>query len=46
MILAGGNDQAALMEELRRYFHGEVELILLDTTKMLKRYHTLTVLSK
>lgn len=30
MILAGGNDQAALMQELRRYFNGDVELILLD----------------
>ena len=30
MILAGGNDQAVLMEELRHFFHGNVELILLD----------------
>lgn len=30
MVLAGGNDQAALMEELRIYFRGEVEIILLD----------------
>lgn len=30
MILAGGNDQIALMEELRRYFNGDVEIILLD----------------
>ena len=30
MILAGGNDQIALMEELRRYFNGEVEIILVD----------------
>lgn len=36
MILAGGNDQAALMEELRRYFHGNVELILLDMSKNVK----------
>ena len=38
MILAGGNDQVALMEELRRYFHGDVELILLDTTKDVKAF--------
>lgn len=38
MILAGGNDQAALMEELRRYFHGDVELILLDTTENVKAF--------
>lgn len=30
MILAGGNDQAALMEELRRYFKGDVEILLVD----------------
>ena len=30
MILAGGNDQIALMEELRRYFKGDVEIILVD----------------
>lgn len=30
MILAGGNDQIALMEEMRRRFHGEVEIILVD----------------
>lgn len=36
MILAGGNDQAALMEELRRYFHGDVELILLDMQRNVK----------
>ena len=30
MILAGGNDQIALIEELRRYFHGDVEIILVD----------------
>lgn len=35
-ILAGGNDQAALMEELRRYFDGDVELILLDMAKNVK----------
>ena len=38
MILAGGNDQVALIEELRRYFHGDVELILLDTSKDVKAY--------
>lgn len=38
MILAGGNDQAALMEELRSYFHGDVELILLDTTNNVKAF--------
>ena len=36
MILAGGNDQAALMEELRRYFKGDVELILLDMDRNVK----------
>lgn len=36
MILAGGNDQAALMEELRSYFNGDVELILLDMVKNVK----------
>ena len=30
MILAGGNDQIALIEELRRYFNGKVEIILVD----------------
>ena len=30
MILAGGNDQIALIEELRRYFNGEVEILLVD----------------
>ena len=30
MVLAGGNDQIALMEELRRFFKGEVEIILVD----------------
>ena len=30
MILAGGNDQIALIEELRRYFKGNVEIILVD----------------
>ena len=36
IILAGGNDQAALMEELKHYFHGDVELILLDMVKNVK----------
>lgn len=30
MILAGGNDQIVLIEELRRYFNGDVEIILVD----------------
>lgn len=30
MILAGGNDQIALIEELRRYFNNAVEIILVD----------------
>lgn len=30
MILAGGNDQIALIEELRRYFNDDVEIILVD----------------
>ena len=30
MILAGGNDQIALMEEIRRYFKGDVEILLVD----------------
>lgn len=38
MILAGGNDQAALMEELRRYFRGHVELILLDMQRNVKAF--------
>lgn len=36
MILAGGNDQAALMDELRRHFNGDVELILLDMVENVK----------
>lgn len=32
MILAGGNDQIALIEELRRYFNGDVEIILVDAS--------------
>ena len=30
MVLAGGNDQIALIGELRRHFQGEVEIILVD----------------
>ena len=30
MILAGGNDQIGLIEELRRYYNGEVEILLVD----------------
>lgn len=30
MILAGGNDQIALIEELRRHFNQDVEIILVD----------------
>ena len=30
MILAGGNDQIALIEELRCYFKGDVEIVLVD----------------
>lgn len=30
MILAGGNDQIALIEELRRYFNNDVEILLVD----------------
>lgn len=36
MILAGGNDQAALIEELRRYNHGDVEILLLDMVRNVK----------
>lgn len=36
MILAGGNDQCALIEELRRYFNGEVEIILADMSDKVK----------
>lgn len=38
MILAGGNDQAALMQELRQYFGGDVYLILLDMVKNVKAF--------
>ena len=30
MILAGGNDQIALIQELRRYWKNNVEIILID----------------
>ena len=33
MILAGGNDQIALINELRAYFNNNVEIILLDQSK-------------
>lgn len=36
MILAGGNDQCALIEELRRYFNGDVEIILADMSDKVK----------
>lgn len=36
MILAGGNDQCALIEELRRYFKGDVEIILADMSDKVK----------
>ena len=36
MILAGGNDQCALIDELRRYFNGDVYIILLDMSSSAK----------
>ena len=36
MILAGGNDQIALIEELRRFFNGNVEIILVDMSDMVR----------
>lgn len=36
MILAGGNDQIALMEEIRRYFKNEVEIILVDMSEKVR----------
>lgn len=33
MILAGGNDQIALIQELKRYFNNNVEIILIDQSK-------------
>lgn len=36
IVLAGGNDQCALIEELRRYFNGDVEIILADMSDKVK----------
>ena len=36
MILAGGNDQCALIEELRKYFNGDVEILLVDMSDKVK----------
>lgn len=36
MVLAGGNDQCALIEELRRHFNGDVEIILVDMSDKVK----------
>jgi phosphoribosylamine-glycine ligase len=36
MVLAGGNDQCALIEELRRYLKGEVEILLADMSDKVK----------
>lgn len=36
MILAGGNDQAALIKELKHHFNGDVETILLDMLSNVK----------
>ena len=36
MILAGGNDQAALIKELKYHFNGDVETILLDMSSNVK----------
>ncbi len=36
MILAGGNDQAALIKELKYHFNGDVEIILLDMSSNVK----------
>ena len=36
MILAGGNDQAALIKELKYHFNGDVETILLDMLSNVK----------
>ena len=36
MVLAGGNDQCALIEELRRYFNGDVEIVLVDMSDKVK----------
>ena len=36
LILAGGNDQCALIEEIRRYFCGDVEILLVDMNDNVK----------
>lgn len=36
MILAGGNDQCALIEELRRYFNEDVEILVADMSEKVK----------
>lgn len=36
MILAGGNDQVALIKELKKHFKGNVEIILLDMSDNVK----------
>lgn len=36
MVLAGGNDQCALIEELRRYFNNEVYVVLVDMSDRAK----------
>lgn len=36
MVLAGGNDQCALIEELRKYFNGDVEIVLVDMSNRVK----------
>ena len=36
MVLAGGNDQAALIRELKKHFKGDVEIILLDMSENVK----------
>ena len=36
MVLAGGNDQAALIKELKNHFNGNVEIILLDMSDNVK----------
>lgn len=36
MVLAGGNDQCALIEELRRYLKNDVEIILADMSDKVK----------
>lgn len=36
VVLAGGNDQCALIEELRQYFNNEVQIILADMSDKVK----------